>query len=357
MLLNSGEMDAIAYFQVAYTGFKRAEQALESISRFYNVGGHTICLKFAGDRLISEFTPALEHLATIPTDTPALTICIWDRTMPMLAANLIELVKLKWWDLLDPYKEIKSLQGDRIRGAFQLGSNILSLLDQKRNIALFWIEDIEQIPYWERGSPLQAILNWWTSKKNLQYVHAGAVGIESGGVLLVGKGGSGKSTTALACIDSELTYASDDYCLITNDPMPYVYSIYNTAKLKGIADLERFPHLANLISNSDRLDQEKAMIFLQKYYPSQVVKGFPLRAILISQITGKLETTLRKSSSMMALKAIAPSTMFQLSGTNQHTLQTISKLIKQLDCYVLELGTDIKQIPKVILKLLKSILR
>ena len=43
------------------------------------------------------------------------------------------------------------------------------------------------------------------SDRNLQYVHAGAVGNKNGGILLVGKGGSGKSSTALACLKSDFT--------------------------------------------------------------------------------------------------------------------------------------------------------
>jgi hypothetical protein len=46
---------------------------------------------------------------------------------------------------------------------------------------------------------------------------------------VAGKGGSGKSTTALACLDSPLVYASDHYCSLTNEPAPYVYSLYDSA--------------------------------------------------------------------------------------------------------------------------------
>jgi hypothetical protein len=274
--------------------------------------------------------------------------------MPLLISSLLDLITIKWWDILDPRQDIKGLNSDRIRSNFHIGPNILSLLDTEQNIALYWLENAEQLPYWEHGSPLRTILNWWTSDRDRQYVHAGAVGNHAGGVLLAGKGGSGKSTTALSCLNSNLTYASDDYCLIGHNPVPYVYSLYNTAKLKGLADIERFPHLRPLISNSDRLDEEKAMIFLKKHYPEKVVKGFPIKAILVPKVTGKTDTKLQKTTAIVALKALAPSTMFQLSGSGEKAFQTMSKLVKQVPCYVLEVGTDLAQIPDVISQLISQ---
>ncbi|MEO0770938.1 MAG: serine kinase, partial [Cyanobacteria bacterium J06649_4] len=175
------------------------------------------------------------------------------------------------------------------------------------------------------------------------------------GVLLAGKGGSGKSSTALACLNSELVYASDDYCLVETDPEPYVYSLYNTAKLKGQADLERFPHLAPLISNPDSFTDEKAMVFLQEHYPEKLINKLPIKAILLPRVMGIPDTHIRRASSMLALKALAPSTIFQLPNTGQSALKMMATLARQVPCYVLELGTDIPQIPRAIATLLSDL--
>lgn len=355
--LSSEDIDRLTYLHLVHEGFERAVQVAGSVEHFYKIGSHTLRLRFAGSGLISSITPALSHLATEPTATPDLTICLWDNAstgtrLPLLIGSLVELLRLHWTEYLGPRKEIKVYDSDQIRSNFHIGPNILSLLDRQQNLAYYWIEDAQDIPYWEKGSPLQTILNWWTTEHQCQYVHAGAVGTPGGGVLLAGKGGAGKSSTALACIDSSLVYASDDYCLVTNNPAPYVYSLYNTAKLKGQADLERFPRLAPLINNIDRLGLEKAMLFLHQHYPKKIVQGFPIKAVLIPQVTGKLDTKLRPTTAGAALRSLAPSTMFQLAGTGQIALQMMSSLVKQVPCYVLELGTDMVQIPEVILHLL-----
>ena len=79
-------------------------------------------------------------------------------------------------------------------------------------------------------------------------------------MLLAGKGGSGKSTTALVCLHSSLVYAGDDYCLLATDDGPYVFSLYSTGKLNP-DDVYRFSDLAPLNKNRDHLDSKKALFF------------------------------------------------------------------------------------------------
>jgi len=354
------ERDLIDYFQTFARGFQRAQTAADSQDYFLNLGGYTICLRFAGTALISQILPALAHLKTEPVSKPDLTICLWDSAstetpLPLLASSLVELVRTNFWQFLDTRMEIKGYNSDRFFSVFNVGSNLLSILDTQENVALYWTEDAQSLPYWDRGSPLRGIINWWASQRNLQFVHAGAVGTETGAVLLAGKGGSGKSSTALSCLDSDLLYLSDDYCVVGTDPQPQVFSLYNTAKLKGKEDLARFPHLASRFNNLDRLDEEKAMIFVRDHFPAKIINQLPIKAILVPQVTGKPDTKVSRTSAMIALKALAPSTIFQLPKTGQLAFARMSRLVREVPAYVLELGTDIPQIPQTIAQLLSEL--
>jgi hypothetical protein len=282
---------------------------------------------------------------SISTDTP----------LPLLVSCLVQFIRSHWWQALSSRREIKGLDGGRVRTTFHLGpENILSLLDTQQNLGIYWANDAAKIPYYERGSPLAAILSLWMCRHQRHYVHAGAVGTPQRGVLLAGKGGSGKSTTALACIEAGLTYVSDDYCLVANEPAPHVYSLYNTAKLKGEADVQRFAHLAALLDNRERVGEEKAMIFLQKHFPQRMASGFPIKAVLLPKVTEGEATRLQPTTAMAALKALAPSTIFQLPGADQETFRAMAKLAQRVPCYTLELGSEVKKVPAVILRLLNN---
>ena len=350
-LSQTDEQNSLEVFNEAYASYQKAEAASEvAIDRFYCIGGLKVRLRFAGSALIPYMTPALEHLVTEPVSNPALTVCLWDS-----ASTKTTMPPPPWRrNHYHPKRgEVMGFNNERIHISFQWGSYALSILDCERNLGVYWVETTEQIPYWETGSPLRSIFHVWMSKRGIQMVHAGAVGLPSGGALLVGKGGSGKSTTALSCLNSELFYASDDYSLITAQPAQTVFSIYSTGK-KKTDDLDRLPFLKSFISNSERLETEKALYFLHEYFPHKIIQSFPLKAILIPRVTGETKTMLEATSSIEGLSALVPSTIIQLPGAGKEACQLMINIVRELPCYYLNLGTDINQIPQVILDLLSK---
>lgn len=82
--------------------------------------------------------------------------------------------------------------------------------------------------------------------------------------------------------------------------------------------------------------------------PGKLATGFPLKAILIPRVTGRVDTTLTPAPAMTGLSALTLSTVHQLPGAGPAALQLIKRLTDQLPCYYLELGTDLAQIPRVI---------
>jgi hypothetical protein len=349
----------LAFFQFVYALHKKAERNVgETQDRFFNIGERPVRLHFVGNGLVSALTPALAHLEIPPTDKPELNVLLWDSAssgtvIPAILSRYFDSLG-EWWIYLDRRGEIKELSNDRIHTAYHLGPNIFSIIDLEKNLALYWVKDALALPYYEIGSPLRTILHWWADQGAFQFVHGGAVGLQTGGVLLVGKGGSGKSTTALACLEAGMLYASDDYCLIKTDPEPFVFSVYNTAKLHGDIDLERFPHLSPLVSNKSRLEKDKAMVFLHEHFPEQVSRGFPIKAILMPLITHEKETRLKPATAGATLFALAPSTLFQLPGAGSAAIKTMSKLVRHVPAYILEIGTDVSKIPSVVLDLLSK---
>lgn len=341
-------MEPLEFFNAVYQKYEKAEAACGGCAdRYYCIAGFAVRLRFAGGALLPYITPALAHLATGPVGEPALTVCLWDSDSTNTA------MPPPPWQA-DDYREGGEIRGfvdERIHTIVQVGVNALSLLDRERNLGIYWVKTAKQIPYYESGAPLRAIFHLWMSQRGIQLIHAGAVGLPSGGVLLVGKGGSGKSTTALACLNSELFYASDDYCLLAHHPTPTVFSIYSTGK-KNADDVGRLPFLVSTISNPDRLGTEKAVYLLSESFPDKLLPSFPLRAILIPRLSGGRETALKPASPAAGLAALAPSTIFQLPGDRKEAFQTMGQLVRQVPCYQLNLGTDTWRIPEVILDLL-----
>ena len=345
---NEQSSRSVDYFQSVYDLFKSSQQVTGPVERSFRIGGYLIRLSFSGEALLS-LTRAIEHLAVEDHATPDLTICLWDSE-----STGQRMTPRPWQE--DDFLARGVIQGyntERIYTAFQHGSGAVSVLDKESNVAVFWAPDAN-LPYWEYGSPIRTILHWWLLSKELQLVHAAAVGNSHGGVLIGGKGGSGKSTTALACLESNLSYVGDDYTLLGLDSGPVVHSLYNSAKLNS-DHVQRFPSLLPKVANPDRLDEEKALLFVHEHYPAKVATQLPVRAILLPRVTGLPETRWKRVSVAMALAALAPSTIFQLPRAGNEAFKFLAAFARQLPCFSLEVGRDLSGIPPVIERLLAEI--
>lgn len=354
--------DQLAFFDTLREGFARACGHAERVERDYRVADCGVRLRFAGPALLPVVTPALAHLECSRLDQPGLTIDLFDSestatSLPFLAARFVDLLRLRWWEHLEGRREIKNLNGDRIRSVFHLGPDILSVLDTERDHAIYWVESAGAVPYYEKGYPLSVLLNWWLARQGRYFVHAAAIGLPSGGVLLTGKGGSGKSTTTITCLESNLRIVGDDYAAI-EPKTAMAGSLYNTIKLKGPRDVARFPHLERCISNLDRVgdgdDAERAMIFLQEHFPEKVLDRMPVRAILVPRIVDRPETTIVPASAALAFKALAPSTVFQLAGNAHTAFRALVEMVRGLPAYEIELGSDLARIPRTIERFLAT---
>ncbi len=344
-------MDLDVFFASAKSVFENRQQRLgTTFERTIRIGdGYTVLLRFTSEELVRCFMPALEHIEVQAAGPPSLTISVWD------SSDQKDKPPYPSWRTSRGYQWIHLLTHDNVRVMPELDPLRLTALNLKTNEALFWISDISKFPWYERCRPFRTILHWWGSPRNLTLLHAAAVGTVNGGTVLVGPGGAGKSTTSLACLGSELKFISDDHCMMGfQSEIPHAYSIYNAAKLNMANNIERLPQLKHCIVNADRLESEKAMMFLQPFFPEFLAASFELTTVMVPKVTSELNTRIVRTDWHEAAKAVIPSTMSELPGAEIEDFYGMLKLIKTLPCYRLELGTDMKQIPLVIAEGLKQ---
>jgi len=327
-----------------YQAFEAAERAVGgAINRYYEIGGDVVRMRFAGPALVPVLTPAFEHLRIIgaPTD-PLLTIHLWDTESTGIAMPFLDV----WNDCTDR-GVVRGFEDSGLSVTRLQMASVCGVLDASRGRATYWASSAEEMPSWERGAPLRAILHaWWRDRDGL-LLHAGAVGEDGAGALLIGRGGSGKSTAALACLQAGMGYLSDDYCLLIQGPRVTVNSLYCSAKLHS-EDMHRFPNLVPLISSADELGTEKAIYFLRREPESRIEMSAELRAILMPRVTGLKETRLIPASPIEAIKSLAPSAIFQLPDAGPTEFARIAEVVKQTPCYHLECGTDLRRIPDAV---------
>ena len=325
------------YFEAATAAWEDANaRSGGAQARRFALGGSVIELRFAGGALVPLLYRAFAHLDDRPG--PSFVIRIFDSE-----TSGVPIPRPPWG--LDDYREhgrIRGYNDERFQTVFEHGSGSLHLLDRERAEALYWVAAPSRVPPYEVSHPLLGLLQGWFGHRGLDLVHAAAVGNPDRGscVLLAGKSGVGKSTTALAASRAGLALLADDYCLVAQGTPPRVASVYGSAKADA-ATIARLPFLATMVAaNPGHPADDKAICFPGEDASARLMTEAELRAILVPRITPRQETSLHKASSAAALAALAPSTLLQLPAGDGDTLARLTEVVTSVPTHYLELGAD-----------------
>jgi len=307
------------------------------------VAGLPVRFEFATEQLADVLTRAFAHLPECEHEAPAFTVVAWDSAgtgapPPPLPPDP---------DPGGPMWRRVLVDEPPLHAVSKPGPGELSVVERRKARAWYWCADAAAVPMWEQGTPFLHVLHHWLSSVGMQLVHAGAAGDEDGGVVFVGKSGSGKSTSTLACVDAGMRYAGDDYVVVATRPTPTVHALYSSGKLDG-DQVTRFPELASWVVNPEATADEKRVFFVADHAPERVAVSFPLRAVVLPRIAGRLGSGLRPATAAAALAALAPSTIFQMPGAAGVELADIADLVRAVPAHVLDAGSDLRGLAAVV---------
>lgn len=232
----------------------------------------------------------------------------------------------------------------------------LSLLNVNKNIGIYAVDDIRHIPMSEKAAPGRILWHWWFHDRGNLLLHAGAVAVSGQAALLIGGSGSGKSTTALHCLSHGLEFLGDDYCLISlEEAGATIHSLYHSAKLDPLHLHERLDIFEPHVINREMLSKEKALLLPSQKFSDQLRRSAAFKAIVLPRVNLELEQArLSPISKSKALQGLAPSSLLQMPGLGQKALSQMTQLVKLRPCFMLEIGQNLSQIPKILRRLLES---
>jgi hypothetical protein len=302
------------------------------------LGGTQVGVRAAGPALATALLGALGHAnVRLPSGAPAITIDLFDtatsgvRPVYRIARNI------------GARGEISGCDAD-VRAVFH--GNVLapehdfravSAFSRGRGHGVLWVLSAARVPWWERAAPLRTLLHWSLGDPPRRLlVHAAAVAGRGRGALLIGAGGSGKSTTAVACVAAGMTAAGDDYVLL-DAVAGIAHPLYGTAKLTP-AGIALIPGLGPAVWPPVGVGDEKRVVDLARLWPERIGRSVPVDVLVMPRLVAGGRTRLRRTSGADALRALAPTTILQLPGENRAVLGPLAEIARRLPAYVLELG-------------------
>jgi hypothetical protein len=316
---------------------------------FISINGLKIKLCFMEEALYSSIIPSFEHLICDEAQDEAFIINIWDdRSTDIIFPDS------PWSkDISRATDKILMFNKDQVHMLYNPASKVYSLIDADTKIAYYHVPDAYLIPYYERSSPFRMILHWSLEQNGMHLIHSAAVGIEGKGILLVGKGASGKSTTALASLINGLDYIGDDYIAVSRDSDPMAFSIYNSVEVNNDI-LDKIPGLGGCVDNPERLDTEKALIFLNRNFNRNIIRQLTIKAIVMPVITGEPVSHIYGISPIIAFAELASSTIFQMPGSGRAMLSGLKKVLDDTPVYAMKLGNNFSEITNTLCKFIKA---
>jgi hypothetical protein len=345
-----------AYLASCGQAFERACAVQPLQETRLQVGQAQFHLRIAGQHLPEVILPALAHLM-IADEKPASQV---------IGLNIWQANPGGVWPEPPPFTPGDYRRYGQRAVAHAAGCSIMYSLNDRQLFAYdresrqgyFWAEDLGQASIYERAAPLQTLFHWALQAFGWHIVHAAAIGTAQGGLLLIGSSGSGKSTTALSCLahPSGLKLLSDDKCLVSLESQPpQAQSLFSSAKIKADM-LARLPEFSAQLQGWDTcFKAEKGLLFLHPTYAPDLIASFPLKALVVTQISGKAEAaSFSPISPAQIFRALGPSTIIWLPGAEQEHYRFMAALASRLPCYRLNLSTDLQANSQAILRFLEA---
>jgi hypothetical protein len=345
------DADLECFFEEAAQGFDHATGQRGESKHDYLVAGRHVRVRFAGSSLEHLARP-LAHLkcgsAAQSVESAEFEILAWDSADGWLPPP-------PPWDFqrLAHCGAIAGLENDRVCVNYSADHGLLCLYHRPTRRALYWLPEAQRLPYWETAAPFRILLHWWSQSFGGQVSHAAAVGWEGKGLLLAGRGGSGKSTTAIACVDSGMQYVGDDYVLLTREPVPIAHSLYHSAKIHTPFLRQALPHWQGRVA-AELGPERKSLLFLQECLPQQVCNQLAICGVIQPKVAAAPYSRISPQPPSLGLLAIAPSTMYQLPEARQTTLSFLADWMLNVPTARLHLGSDLGSAPRELRKILSK---
>jgi len=283
-------------------------------------------LRFSSSRLQSSLTRALNH-CVVPKISHAesdFVIHVFDGT------SGVSLPQSPW--LTTDFQRRGEVNGhfsDDIIASYLVGPDILNIYHKRLQQAVYWIRNGRHIPFYEQAAPFRHLIHWLLREKGWLLVHGAGVGDRNNrGLLVVGKGGIGKSTMAItAALDGGMKFCGDDYCAIHTSPPHRLTSVYLTAKLT-----EKTMEMVSL-SPADAVpgDEEKKVFFIGEMMAKQAAESLDLKGFVLPGLCpAETPPGLRMMDSGEVARHLAVSSLYQMPHAGAKEFACLAETARSL---------------------------
>lgn len=306
----------------------------ELLVRHFRVAGLRLKLRFADPAIADIYSERLVNQTTGNAQPHDLRVDILD-------AERLGWPSPRLWDdfgCAEGWLE-EGLRAAGLRAAYPYQPRFWTCYDQRASTALQFTGAIGDLPIWDFGAPIRNVIHWAMADRGLRLLHSATLGSASGGVLISGPGGSGKSGTTTAGVLHGMKTVGDDYVIVENTDTPAAWPAYRLFK-QDPTGIARMGPAGTRLAGRPVNWQGKVEFDPEELAPGCHAERMRLRAIMVPSVARLPATRIEPIPRGKAVEAIARSTIFQLSGDLVPVAMFATVLASRLPAFQVQLSGD-----------------
>lgn len=346
--------DFLAHTRLAFAAAAEASPSgIETIDLRF--AGRPVRLRVAGPLLASQLRRAYRMLiaddAGPSREGPALTMDTWDREYTGIGCPGVPYAPVAI-DALGGGLVTQFGGGTVIR--FER-ANAVSALDRASAELFHCVRSAGETDVHLRSKPFPELLATWYRDRGVHQLHAGLVARDGRGVLFVGSGGSGKTTSTIACSLAGFDFLGDDHVGVEISRDGALGHAFYACVRADDELASRFPGFAEARLAPIGRWERKGMVCMAELQECRTARAARIEAIVIPEVRGVGPTRLAAVDRATALRRLAPSTLLVPFGGGARGLGVLGELVRRVPGYRLEIGDSVRAIPQRIGELLAGL--
>ncbi len=333
------EKTAESFMEALLDAYQQAAAATAVQRTWVDLGGVPIIVETAGESLHPRITRMLVRASERPSQ-PDGRILAFD-----VARTRVLPPRPPWrQDQSGFARGVPGLPEHRFLAESHAEPETFALCDRARRVSVYWSRYADGLYRSLESAPLRAQLRWLGMDRGLHLMHAAAVGRDRDGLLLMGAGGAGKSTTAFAAMLAGMAFVADDFCVLRPEPdgsttvMPLV-----TVGRATENTLALLPGLGDRVVNRGAPADHKAEIELGDV----ITPALTVRALAVPVQT-QASGAPRRVRPGEFVRRVLLGTMSAYPGMADVSFRFLARLAEALPCFELPLGPDLANVEDLI---------
>jgi len=196
------------------------------------------------------------------------------------------------------------------------------------------------------------ILSEFLREENVYMIHSSAVSKQGRGIVIVGKGGVGKTTVSIHCVKNGFKFLGDDLVFLSETNEKAVLFSFPIPVHIKFDTLKYFPELDMLSRTPFQNTNEKQFFRVDKIFKDSIIDQASPFLMLFPEFNDNNSHKIEEISRIEAFKRLISNSMYVTNPErSRNHFEILNTIIESVKLYKLKIGKDLKGLSDILSRL------